>query len=297
VRGGGRPEDAAFDRPAPGGPRGGPARGDAPIGLIAGRGALPLEAIDAVRRQGRRVVCVDVFEGDPRLREAADAYCAVATDDLRGILDALLRYGVREVLLAGKVDKMRALRRALLDAEAAAAAARLPDHRDTTILETLLAALEASGLRVAAQAEYLGHLVPAPGTLTPRAPSAGEMADIDAGVRIARQIAAFDIGQAVAMRRGMVVAVEAAEGTDAMIRRAGALTAGTVVVKVSRPAQDPRYDLPGVGPETVRALTEARATALAIEAGRTLLLGREEAVAEAAAAGIAVVAVRVPPAG
>jgi len=108
-------------------------------------------------------------------------------------------------------------------------------------------------------------------------------------------IAALDVGQAVAVRGGAVVAVEAAEGTDAMIRRAGALAAGVVVVKVSRPQQDPRYDLPVVGPETVRALAEARGTALAVEAGRTILLDREQSAAAAAEAGIAVVAAASPP--
>src|SRR5207253_2913406 len=156
-----------------------------------------------------------------------------------------------------------------------------------------LAVLEQSGFEVGSQIRYLAHLVPQPGNLGGRAPSAAEVKDIRVGLAIAARIAALDIGQAVAVRNGAVVAVEAAEGTDAMIRRAGALAAGVVVVKVSRPQQDPRYDLPVVGPETVRALVEARGTALAVEAGRTILLDREQTAAAAAEAGIAGVDVRI----
>ena len=151
--------------------------------------------------------------------------------------------------------------------------------------------LETSGFEVGHQARYLGHLVPAPGVLSPRAPSEAEAADIQAGLRFASRIAALDIGQAVAVRNGTVVAVEAAEGTDEMIRRAGVLSAGVVVVKVSRPQQDPRYDLPVVGPATITALGEARGTALAVEAGRTLVLERDRVVAAAADADLALVAV------
>ena len=266
---------------------------DAPIGLIAGRGALPVEVVGEVHRRGRRVICVDIFEGDPQLREMADAYVPVTLGDLGAIIEAFKRHGVREVVLAGKVDKLPAMQRVRLDKVGQLVAGRTRDHRDTTIVGAFLAVLEMSGFEVGHQAGYLGHLVPEPGVLGARAPSEAEAADIQAGLRMAARIAALDIGQAVAVRNGAVVAVEAAEGTDEMIRRAGGLSAGVVVVKVSRPQQDPRYDLPVVGPQTIRALAEARGTALAVEAGRTLLLEREEVVAAATAAGIALVAAAV----
>lgn len=265
----------------------------APIGLIAGRGALPIELMEEARRQGRRVVCVDIFEGDPQLQEVADTYYAVTLGDLGAILDAFRRHGVREVLLAGKVDKLPALRNVHLDAYGALLASRTRDHRDTSIVGAFLTFLQTAGFEVGYQARYLGHLVPALGVLTQRAPTDAEAADIRAGLRIASQLAALDIGQAVAIRHGAVVAVEAAEGTDEMIRRAGELSAGVVVVKVSRPQQDPRYDLPVVGPQTIRSLAAARGTALAVEAGRTLLLERDQVIAAASASGIALVAVAV----
>ncbi len=270
---------------------------EAPIGLIAGRGALPVEVVAEARRLGRRVVCVDIFEGDPQLPRVTDAYYTVTLGNLGGIIEAFRRHGVREVVLAGKVDKLPALRRAQLDAYGESVARRTADYRDTSIVGAFLAVLEASGFQVGDQARYLGHLIPGPGVLTPRAPSGAEAADIQVGLRIASQIAALDIGQAVAVRNGAVIAVEAAEGTDEMIRRVGALSAGAVVVKVSRPQQDPRYDLPVVGPATIAALAASRGTALAVEAGRTLLVEREQIVFAAAASGIALVAAAVQPAG
>jgi DUF1009 family protein len=187
---------------------------EAPIGLIAGRGALPIELMEEARRQGRRVVCVDIFEGDPQLQEVADTYYAVTLGDLGAILDAFRRHGVREVLLAGKVDKLPALRNVQLDAYGTLVASRTRDHRDTSIVSAFLAFLQTAGFEVGHQARYLSHLVPEPGVLSQRAPSDAEAADIHAGLRVASQLAALDIGQAVAIRHGAVVAVEAAEGTD-----------------------------------------------------------------------------------
>jgi DUF1009 family protein len=265
-----------------------------PLGLIAGRGALPVKLAEEAHRRGRRVICVDIFEGDPQLPHVTDAYYAVTVGDLGGILDAFRRHGVREVLLAGKVDKLPALRRARLDTYGQSVVRRAGDHRDTSLVNSFLAALGQAGFEVTSQIRYLGHLVPRLGVLGHRAPSETESADIQAGLLVAARIAALDIGQAVAVRNGAVVAVEAAEGTDEMIRRAGNLVAGVVVVKLSRPQQDFRYDVPVVGPDTIRTLAEARGTALAVEAERTILLERDQVIAAAAVADIAIVAA-VPP--
>jgi DUF1009 family protein len=192
--------------------------------------------------------------------------------------------------MAGKVDKLAALGAARLDAAGARAAGRMADYRDATILGVLVQALAEAGLEVADQTRYIGHLVPGAGVLGRRPPSEQEARDIALGMRIAGGVAALDIGQTVAVHRGIVVAVEAAEGTDAMLRRAGALTLGIVAVKVSRPCQDPRYDLPVVGPSTLDVLAACGGTALAIEAGRTILMERDRLIAAADAADISVVA-------
>jgi DUF1009 family protein len=265
----------------------------APIGMIAGRGALPVEIAEGARRTGRRVVCVNVFDADPRLSEIADDYRTVALGHLGAMVEAFRTQGVREIVLAGKVDKLAAAGGVSLDALGLLVASRLTDFRDASILAALVAALEESGFVVAPQARYAPHLLAAPGVLGRRAPSPQEDADAAFGAGIAAGVAALDVGQAVAVRRGMVIAVEAAEGTDAMIARAGTLASGAVIVKVGRPRQDPRYDLPAVGPRTLAAVAEARATVLAVEAERTLLLERDRLIAAADEAGIALVAVRV----
>ncbi|HEV2284385.1 MAG TPA: UDP-2,3-diacylglucosamine diphosphatase LpxI, partial [bacterium] len=259
--------------PSSRGGAGAPAGG--PIGVIAGRGVLPVEIAEGAHREGRRVVCVNVFDADPRLREIADDYQTVALGQLGAMVETFRSRGVREIVLAGKVDKLAAAGAASLDALGLLVASRLTDFGDASILHALVTALEESGFVVAPQARYAPHLVAAPGVLGRRAPSSDEQRDIAFGARIAAAVASLDIGQAVAVRRGIIIAVEAAEGTDAMIARAGAHTRGAVIVKVGRPRQDPRYDLPAVGPQTVAALAAAGGAVLAVEAERTLLLERD----------------------
>ena len=264
---------------------------DGPIGVIAGRGVLPVEIAEGARREGRRVVCINVFDADARLSEIADDYRTVAIGQLGAMVDAFRSRGVREIVLAGKVDKLAAAGTVSLDALGLAVARRLTDFGDASILAALVAALEEAGFVVAPQARYAPHLVAAAGVLGRRAPSPDEQADIALGVRIASAAASLDIGQAVAVRRGMVIAVEAVEGTDAMIARAGSHARGAVVVKVGRRDQDLRYDLPAVGPQTIAALSAAGGTALAVEAERTLLLERDRLIARADDARIALVGV------
>jgi UDP-2,3-diacylglucosamine hydrolase len=284
-------------RASAGGPARDPEGNRSPVGLIAARGLLPVEIAAGARRLGRQVVSVNIYDADPRLPDMSDAYYTVAVGELGAMIAAFRRHGVREVLLAGKVDKLTVLQTSRFDADAQRVARRSADFGDASILAGLITVLEDAGFEVGSQARYISHLVPAEGVLSRRAPSPDEDRDIRLGARIATGIAGLDVGQSVAVRGGVVVAVEAAEGTDAMIRRAGELATGLVVVKVSRPRQDPRYDLPVVGPQTVDALARAGGAALAVEAERTILLERARLIAAADAAGIAVVAVRPVSAG
>jgi len=270
---------------------------DGPVGVIAGRGVLPVEIAEGAHREGRRVVCVDVFDADPRLREIVDDYQTVALGQLGAMVETFRSRGVREIVLAGKVDKLAAAGAVSLDALGLLVASRLTDFGDASILHALVTVLEESGFVVAPQARYVPHLVAAAGVLGRRAPSADEQRDIAFGARIAAAAAALDIGQAVAVRRGMVIAVEAVEGTDAMIARAGAHTRGAVIVKAGRPRQDPRYDLPAVGPQTIASLAAVGGAVLAVEAERTLLFERDRLIAQADDAGIVLVAVPPRPDG
>ncbi len=268
-----------------------PGPGPGPVGLLAGEGLLPAEIARGVLRSGRRLVCVHAVDLHPAVQEVAEACYLVTFGDLVAAIAAFRRHGVGEVILAGKIEKLAALGTARMDARSRDVTERSRDFRDASVLGALVAVLEEAGFRVASQTQYAAHLVPGPGVLGRRPPTPEEEEDIALGLKAASGIAALDIGQAVAVHRRAVVAAEALEGTDAMIRRAGQLARGIVVVKVSRPRQDPRYDLPVVGPETVAALVASGGTALAVEAGRTILLERAEMVAAADRAGIALVAV------
>jgi len=262
------------------------------LGLIAGRGVFPLEVARCARRRGQRVVCV-------AMREMADAHLEELVDELHWIhpgevgagVAAFRAAGVEEAVMAGKVAKgsliadPEALR---LDGQAESLLAELPDFEDDSVLGKAADFLAALGIRLLPQHALCPELLAGEGVLTKAAPTAAQRADLDFGFPIARAIGGLDIGQTVVVKDRAVLAVEAIEGTDAAIRRGGALAAGACVVKVAKPDQDSRFDVPAIGPDTVRVLAEAGIAALGFEAGATLVLEREELVREADAHGIAV---------
>jgi DUF1009 family protein len=148
--------------------------GEAPVGLIAAGGLLPVEIAKGARRLGREIVCVDAFQADPGLRDVANAYYTISLGELGGMIGALRRHAVREVVLAGKVDKLAAMRTVRLDAAGARAAQRMADLRDASILAMFVTVLEEAGFEVGSQTRYVGHLVPAAGPLGSRALTADE---------------------------------------------------------------------------------------------------------------------------
>jgi len=262
------------------------------LGILAGGGRLPLVAAGEARRQGLRVVAVAIREEtDPLLAGEVDAIHWVHVGQLGSAVRALHDERVTDVILLGKVEITRLFSRARPDLLGAKVLLKARDLRGDSLLEAIVDALAAEGIRVVETPRFLGPLVLQPGRLTRRSPTAREERDIALGREIARQIAALRIGQTVVMKHGTVLAVESVEGTDAAIRRGGELgRGGVVVIKVSRPDQDLRFDLPTIGPETLSALQDAGATALALDAGRTLLLSRERFVDGADALDLAVVA-------
>jgi DUF1009 family protein len=194
--------------------------------------------------------------------------------------------------MVGGIAKPRLFREIMPDARALAAIARVGKLRDDLLLRTLAEELEREGIRVVASTTYLDEIVPAAGVLGRREPTPEEWADIRYGFQVVKVIGRFDIGQSVVVRGGAVMAVEGIEGTDATIRRAGQLVNGDiVVVKATKPIQDLRFDLPAIGPDTIRTMAEVGGRALAVEAGRTIVLDRSEMLALADEAKIAVVAV------
>lgn len=263
------------------------------IGLIAGSGRFPVLFAETARRRGVEVIAVaHRGETDPDLERVVAAITWIHPGELGVMIGTLAAAGVRRAVMVGGIAKPRLFSDLRPDARALAMLQRVGTLRDDLVLRAVAAELEADGIAVVSSTLFLDEIVPGPGVLGARAPSPAEWADIVFGFRAAKVIGQFDVGQSVVVRSGGVVAVEGVEGTDATIRRAGQLANGDIVlVKVCKPTQDMRFDLPAVGPGTVRALAEVHGRALAVEAGRTITLDRAEMIALADAAGIAVVAV------
>ena len=261
------------------------------VGILAGGGRLPFVAAAEARKQGLRVVAVAMREEtDPSLADRVDAIHWIRVGQLGATVRALRKERVTDLLLLGKVELTRLFSRARPDLLGAKVLLKARDFRGDSLVEAIIEALEAEGIQVLETPPFLGPLLLQAGRLTRRGPTGREQRDIDLGRNIARQIAALRIGQTVVVKHGTVLAVESLEGTDAAIRRGGELgRGGVVVVKVSRPDQDLRFDLPTIGAETLLALREASATALALDAGRTLLLDREQFVTGANELDLAVV--------
>jgi len=264
------------------------------LGLIAGRGVLPLEIARAARARGRSVAAVGLRGlADPELERAAEGAVWVEPGRLSDLLSALAAAGVREAVVAGSVPKARLLAEGLADdALVGELLARLADRRDGTLLSALADLLASRGVTLRPQAESAPELLGREGPLGRSSPDAEARADVAFAWPVARAVADLDVGQTVVVKDRVILAVEAAEGTDATLRRAGRMARGARALKVARSAQDPRFDLPAVGPDTVAALRAARASALAFEADRTLVLAREDTVRAADAAGIAIFGVR-----
>jgi DUF1009 family protein len=263
------------------------------IGLIAGSGRFPVLFAETARRRGVEVMAV-AHRGEtaPELVHHANAITWIQPGQLQALIDALRAHGVTRTVMVGGIAKPRLFREIMPDARALAAIARVGKLRDDLLLRTLAEELEREGIRVVPSTTYLDEIVPAAGVLGRRAPTSEEWADIRYGFQVVKVIGRFDIGQSVVVRGGAVMAVEGIEGTDATIRRAGQLVNGdVVVVKATKPIQDLRFDLPAIGPDTIRTMAEVGARALAVEAGRTIVLDRAEMLALADEARIAVVAV------
>ena len=278
---------------------------DQPLGIIAGAGRFPFLVADGARTAGRPVVAIGLRGlADPALREHADRFYWSGVARLGQWIRILRRAGAREAILAGSVRKSEMYGRfRLLEFLPDWTSLRLwffevADRRNDTILRATADKLAEKGIILADSVQYCReHLAPA-GVLSRRPPSARQQRDIAFGWPIAKQIGQLDVGQSIAVKEQEVIAVEAIEGTDRMIERAGQLCpqGGWTLIKVAKPHQDPRFDVPTVGPDTLENLRRNRAAALVVEAGRTLVIDRAELVRRADELDIVVVAHADPPA-
>ena len=263
------------------------------IGIIAGGGQFPRLFIEAARKAGRRVVVV-AHKGETDLAavQAADAVCWVKLGQLGKVISFFKQQGVGETVLLGTITKTKIFRDILPDLKAMSLWKKIDLKQDDTILRAVAGTLEDEGIAVVESTLYLRHLLFPAGVLTKKKPTRKQRRDIAFGWQNARAIGELDIGQCVVVRDCVVLAVEAIEGTDAAILRGGALAGeSAVVVKVRKPGQDFRFDLPATGLTTIRTLQSVKGAVLAVEAGQSLLFDRELMVEEANKAGIVVVGV------
>ncbi len=262
------------------------------LGLIAGSGELPLAIAAEARAKGYTVIAVGLDPlAERALATAADEVKWVNVGKLGTIIDTLTKSGIKEAVMAGKVPKSLLYRSKITpDLRAVKVLFSLKDRSDDSIMLAITKELEKDGIRLLDTTEFSSGLLTPEGVLTRLSPSKEEWLDIAFGCEIAKQIGRLDIGQTVVVKDKAVMAVEAIEGTDEAIRRGGTLAGnGAVVVKVSKPQQDMRFDVPVTGLDTLRAMISVHARVLAVEAGQSILLDREKMVAEADGAGISVV--------
>ncbi len=265
------------------------------LGLIAGNGRFPFLVLDAARGAGHDVTVIALKEETfPDLAEAASRPPAAAVHWISiGQLGACVRHlkdaGVSQAMMAGQVKhtKLFDVRPDLLLGKVLM---RLAARNTDSIISGVADVLRGEGIELIDSTAFLQPLMAREGTLTRRAPDEDEQRDLEVGYRVADAIAALDVGQAIAVKSAAVVAVEAMEGTDAMIARAGQLAgAGVRIVKVAKPRQDMRFDVPVVGVSTIAAMRAVGATLLSVDAGKTLMIDGDAVIAAADAAGVAIV--------
>lgn len=263
---------------------------EGPLGLIAGNGRFPFLVAQAARRSGRRVVAVAIREeASPEIEQDVDSVTWVGLGQLGRCIEALRQGGVHEAVMAGQVKHRQIFSDVVPDLKLLTVLARLAFKNTDSLIGAVADVLEREGITLLPSTALLADQMATEGAMTRRQPSRDELKDVEYGTRIARLLAGHDLGQTAVVKDRAAVALEAMEGTDETIRRAGRIAgAGATVVKVAKPRQDPRFDVPVVGAGTIDAMREAGATVLAVEAGQTLLIDRGAFLAAADAAGLAV---------
>lgn len=261
------------------------------FGIIAGNGRFPVLVIEAAREQGINPVVFAIREeAAPELSEKTTAIHWLSLGEITRLMDLLRDEGIQKVVLAGQVKHVQLFSTIEADRAMTDALSQLQRRNTDALIGTFVDMLESRGLEVMDSTFFVEPLLAGAGTLTKRHADPGELSDIGYGREIARKLAALDIGQTVVVADRACIAVEAMEGTDATIRRAAELSNGRrlVVVKVSKPQQDMRFDVPVVGARTIDVMRASNARVLAVDAGKTLLFERDLAIERANEAGITI---------
>jgi DUF1009 family protein len=259
------------------------------IGLIAGNGRFPLLFAEEAKKSGIDVIAVaHVGETDPSIEQMVKEVTWIRVGQVGRLIRAFKSAGITDAVMAGGIRKTRIFD-ARPDLRSLKILTRLRDRKDDALLRAFAEELEREKIVIRDSTLYLTSLLAEAGEMTRRL-SRQEKEDVRFGWRVAKEIGKLDVGQCVVVKQGVVLAVEAVDGTDATIRRGGALSGGNaVVIKVLKPQQDVRFDLPAVGPGTIEAMREVKAAVLAVEAHKTLLLDKDALIGAAREAGIALV--------
>jgi DUF1009 family protein len=249
------------------------------LGIIAGNGQLPFLVLRAAQRQCHELVVAAIKEeAFPELEREAKNFHWLSISDLSGLIRLFQKENVRQVMMVGQVKHKIIFSSIKPDWRLFKLLGSLKMKNTDALIGGVARVLSEEGIELIDSTHFLKDLIPQPGVLTRRKPSHQEMADMEYGRRVAKVIAGMDIGQCVVIKNCACVAIEAMEGTDAVIQRAAGLSHGghITVVKVSKPNQDMRFDVPVIGKTTVQLMSESNATALALDADKTLLIERDE---------------------
>ncbi len=263
------------------------------IAIIAGGGELPVIFARELRKKGIKVIGFAIKDvALPSFDAACDRAHRMSVTEIKKFIFLLITERVRKIALLGKVEKSVIFGQIKKEQEAKDVLDKVKDKMDYSLLDAVTKKFKTFGVDVIDPVKYIPELMPQKGVLTKRAPTPEETEDINFGVAMAKKIAGLDIGQTIIVKEKAIVSVEAMEGTDSTISRASETAGeGFVVVKAARPDQDMRWDIPVVGPETIKRMIENKASALAMKANKMLLVDRDACVSLADAAGISIVVV------
>ncbi|PYS68976.1 MAG: DUF1009 domain-containing protein [Acidobacteria bacterium] len=263
------------------------------LGLIAGNGRFPFMVLEGARASGAQVAVAAIREEtDPAIEKLADSVKWIGIGQLGRMIRFFKDEGVEKAIMAGQVKHVQIFSRAVPDARMLKVLLRLPRRNTDSLIGAIANELQSEGIELVDSTYFLQNDLPKPGVLTRRQPDKHEQEDVEYGLEIARGFAHLDLGQTIVVRGKACVAIEAMEGTDETVRRAGLLVKRKLtVVKLAKPNQDMRFDVPVVGVPTLRTMVEAGATCLCLTAGKTLMFDREEMLRFANENKLAIVAV------
>ena len=266
-----------------------------PLGIIAGNGDFPLILARSARQLGGGRTVAAAFEGETKaeIDGAADEVEWIKLGQLNKLIEVFTSRGVKRAVMAGGITPSNLFKNLRLDLRMTTLALRLKERNAETIFGAIAAEMAKDGVELIDPRPFLGDSIPQSGVLTRQKPDKEQQEDIEFGLKIGKAVSALDIGQTVVVKRGTVLAVEGFEGTDECIRRGGALAGekgGAVVVKVSKPKQDFRFDIPCIGEKTIESCHVGKISVFAMEAGRSLLLDKDKLLKAANESGLCLVA-------